>query len=43
MREKFQKDDFSDTLKEFEELVGENQKDDPEDASMMDAFFNIFS
>ena len=42
MREKFQKDDFSDTLKEFEELVGENQKDDPEDASMMDAFFNIF-
>lgn len=42
MREKFQKDDFSDTLKEFEELVGENQKDDPEDASMMDAFFKYF-
>lgn len=42
MREKFQKDDFSDTLKEFEELVGENQKDDPEDASMMDAFLIFF-
>ena len=43
MKEKFQKNDFSDTLKEFEELVGEDKKDDPEDASMMDAFLNIFS
>ncbi|PWE85862.1 hypothetical protein LG34_13365 [Eubacterium ramulus] len=42
MKEKFQKNDFSDTLKEFEELVGEDKKDDPEDASMMDAFLNIF-
>ena len=44
MREKFQKDEFSDTLKEFEELVGEKKEDEsPEEVSMMDAFFDIFS
>ena len=44
MREKFQKDEFSDTLKEFEELVGEKKEDEsPDEVSMMDAFIDIFS
>lgn len=45
LRQKFQRDEFNETLKEFEELVGvEVKTEEPENsASVLDAFLNIFS
>lgn len=42
MRAKFQNKDFADTLEEFHTLVSKEEEPEQE-ASMMDAFFSIFS
>lgn len=43
MKAKFRNKDFTGTLEEFKELVGEKEEEPEQKASMMDAFFSIFS